>query len=304
MSKQRQKWCCPYCSQRSSRRWNLEVHIKRRHNGIGEPIDEEELKQFKDEISNQFLYHNQPYSLNDLSRESSKGKEKEQDMIDIMYQEVIERKEKLRKIKEIKSFFYELSSLSSLQQQPIITGLIQAPVLPPIIPPITTTAPLQPAPPQPTQSSQEQEQKNEKIIKLGTDLFTNLLITSILIVPEFVRRLRGVGKGLGEDSIIIPREPSLPAHMISTFNNNNNSKKREEENVLTENTNKEEPREDSHDIEEHPLSRHNSLIDNEDYYAINNNIDYDDSINIDNNYDYSSDISLAIKRDNHGDIYG
>ena len=94
------------------------------------------------------------------------------------------------------------------------------------------------------------------------------------------------GKG-DEDSINIPREPSLsPYMMTSTFNNNNNSKKREEENLLNVNTNKEEPREDSHDIEEYSLSRHNLLIDNEDDYVINNNTDYDDSINIDNNYDY------------------
>jgi hypothetical protein len=29
--------CCPYCSQTSSRHWNMQVHIKRRHSGIGEP---------------------------------------------------------------------------------------------------------------------------------------------------------------------------------------------------------------------------------------------------------------------------
>jgi hypothetical protein len=31
-------WCCPYCSQTSSRHWNMQVHIKRRHSGIGEPL--------------------------------------------------------------------------------------------------------------------------------------------------------------------------------------------------------------------------------------------------------------------------
>ncbi len=29
---------CPQCEQRSTRRWNLETHIKRRHGGIGRPI--------------------------------------------------------------------------------------------------------------------------------------------------------------------------------------------------------------------------------------------------------------------------
>jgi hypothetical protein len=301
----RKKWYCLRCSQRSARRWNLKVHIKRRHNGIGEPIHEE----VKNEISSQFFYHNQPYFVNDLSLESSKGKEKERDTIDEIYQMVIEVREKLRKIKEIKSFFNELYSLSSSSQQPIITNLIQTPIIQPIIPPVTTTAPLQQTPPpQPAQSSQEQEQKNEKIINPGTDLFTNLFITSTLIVLEIVRRLRGVGKG-GEDSIIIPREPSLPPRMITTaspYEKNNNCKKRGEPNATTENTKEEQKlEEDSHDIEEeHPLSGHNLLIDDDDDdYAIKNNIDHDNISNIDNNYDYSSDISLVIKRDDHGDIY-
>src|SRR5215469_10137609 len=32
---------CPYCDQRSTRRWNLDVHIKRRHGGylLGESLD-------------------------------------------------------------------------------------------------------------------------------------------------------------------------------------------------------------------------------------------------------------------------
>jgi hypothetical protein len=29
----RQPYICPYCDQRSTRRWNLEVHIRRRHGG-------------------------------------------------------------------------------------------------------------------------------------------------------------------------------------------------------------------------------------------------------------------------------
>jgi hypothetical protein len=29
---------CPYCDQNSTRRWNLEVHMKRKHGGIGGPI--------------------------------------------------------------------------------------------------------------------------------------------------------------------------------------------------------------------------------------------------------------------------
>jgi hypothetical protein len=35
----RKLWKCPQCPQTSSRRWNVEVHIKRWHDGIGHPIE-------------------------------------------------------------------------------------------------------------------------------------------------------------------------------------------------------------------------------------------------------------------------
>ena len=245
--------------------------------------------------------------MNDLLVESQKGKEKEQDMIDEIYQMVIERKEKLRKIKEIKNFFNELSSLSSTSSlQHPVTTLIQTPIIQPIIPPITTTAPLQPTPPQPAQSSQEEQEQKKMIINPRTDLITNLFITSTFMAPDLQKRARGEGEG-GEDSIIIPQEPSLPPRMITTASydeKNNNSKKRGgEPNPTTENTKEQELEEDSHDIEEDSLSKSNLLIYNEYGYVINNNIDCDDSSNIDNNYDYSSDVSLVIKRDDYGDIY-
>jgi hypothetical protein len=301
MSKQKQKWCCPYCSQRSARHWNLNVHIKRRHNGIGEPIDEEQSNEIRNKMSNQFFYHNHPYSVNYLSAESQKGKEKERDIIDEIYQMVIEQKEKGMKIKEIKSFFIEHSSLSSSSQQPV-TSLIQTPIIQPIIPSVTKTMPLQQTPLQPAQSSEEQR---KIIINPGTDL-----ITSTFMAEDLQRRARGEVEGEGEDSIIIPQEPSLYAYMMTTTsddnnnNNNNNCKKRVgEPNPTTENTKEQEPEEDRNDIEEHPLSKSNLLIDNEDDDIIKNNIDYDDdSSNIDC-YDNSSDISMVIKRDKYGDIY-
>jgi hypothetical protein len=30
----RDPYHCPYCDQRSTRRWNLDVHIKRKHGGL------------------------------------------------------------------------------------------------------------------------------------------------------------------------------------------------------------------------------------------------------------------------------
>ena len=41
MSRSRQKWHCPHCSQTSSRHWNLKTHIGRKHQGIGQPIRED-----------------------------------------------------------------------------------------------------------------------------------------------------------------------------------------------------------------------------------------------------------------------
>jgi hypothetical protein len=35
----RKQWKCPHCPQTSSRHWNVAVHIKRAHDGIGDPIE-------------------------------------------------------------------------------------------------------------------------------------------------------------------------------------------------------------------------------------------------------------------------
>lgn len=32
------KFACPYCNQTSTRAWNLEIHVKRKHGTIGKPI--------------------------------------------------------------------------------------------------------------------------------------------------------------------------------------------------------------------------------------------------------------------------
>src|SRR5215207_2581628 len=38
------KYYCPYCTQTSSRKWNLEVHLQRRHQGMGEPVGSGQVK--------------------------------------------------------------------------------------------------------------------------------------------------------------------------------------------------------------------------------------------------------------------
>src|SRR5215212_5814624 len=42
MSKSKANWYCPHCSQASTRHWNLKTHIRRKHQGKGEPIGEDE----------------------------------------------------------------------------------------------------------------------------------------------------------------------------------------------------------------------------------------------------------------------
>lgn len=234
MYKAKRKWHCPHCSQDSSRHWNLKVHIKRWHNGIGEPIDDEQAKEFKNRTSSQFFSYNQPYSLNDLPR-GSLGKEKKPDIIDELYQIVNENKEKLRKIMEIKGFFNELSSLSSSAQPVITTGLSQTPIIEPIIPSPVTTSPLQPTPPISASVVPSQEQKKQNINSLTA--FANLFYTSTFMAEELQRRIRGIGK---REDIIIPQEPSLSPYMMTTIsddNSNNNSKKRES-NRIAQNTKK------------------------------------------------------------------
>ena len=41
MVNNRLKWCCPHCSQTSSRHWNLKTHFRKKHQGIGQPIRED-----------------------------------------------------------------------------------------------------------------------------------------------------------------------------------------------------------------------------------------------------------------------
>jgi hypothetical protein len=271
----------------------MKVHIKRRHNGIGEPIDDGQAKELKEKRGYQFFSYNQSCGMNDLSLGNRLGKEKEPDIIDIMYQVVLEQKEKLRKIKEIKGFFNELSSLSSSAQPVIITGLSQTPIIEPIIPPVTTT-PLQQTP-KSAQSSQEQEQKKQNINPLTA--FANLFYTSTFMAEDLQRRIREVGE---REDIIIPQEPSL-SHMMTTIsddNNKNNSKKREA-NRLAQNTKEEkELGEDRHYIVGQPLSKLNLLMGNSD----DGDIDGDRYVWGGDGDFYFPDGKWRIKRDSEGNV--
>jgi hypothetical protein len=328
MVNNKRNWCCPNCRQTSSRHWNLKTHIERRHHRIGQPILEDKWHSTPNTTSSLATMHfipgmmslqnNNNYDLNhqrytqtfSASPYSKKGDDtsKKRDPVEECLEFWRRIAQQIKEIQEIKKTIDEFFSSSSSQQPNIITSLGQTSIIRPIIPPPITTTPLQPTPPQPAQSSQEQKKK-ENINPLTT-FGANLFNTSTFMAEDPHRRARGVGEGGGEAAIIIPQEPSLIPYMRTTISDNNNySKKRGEQNPITENKEeKQELKEDRHDIEEyhieeHPSYKSNLLIDNEDGYVINNNIDCDDSSNIDNNYDYSSDVSLVIKRDDHGDIY-
>jgi hypothetical protein len=111
---QSKKWHCPYCPQDSTRHWNIVTHIKRKHDGRGEPIENGNLRQSvnpgfpiskvkpAEDMTPPTSYdtYNRPYT-NHASK-SSKGDE---DMIDKWYQIVTEQQEKEHKIKTIKEFY-------------------------------------------------------------------------------------------------------------------------------------------------------------------------------------------------------
>ena len=326
MVNNKRNWCCPHCPQTSSRHWNLKTHIERWHHGIGQPILEDKWHSTPNTTSSSLatmhfipgmmsLQNNNNYDLNhqrytqtfSASPYSKKGDDtsKKRDPVEECLEFWRRKTQQIKEFQEIKKTIGEFFSSSSSSQQPnIITSLGQTSIIRPIIPPPVTTIPLQPTPPQPAQSSQEQKKKEN--INPTTTFGANIFNTSTFMAEDPHRRARGGG----EAAIIIPQEPSLIPYMRTTISDNNKySKKRGEPNPITENKEeKQELKEDRHDIEEyhieeHPSSKCNLLIDNEDGYVINNNIDCDDSSNIDNNYDYSSDVSLVIKRDDHGDIY-
>ena len=56
------KWACPHCEQTSNRHWNLQTHIKRRHDKLGDPVRVE--KEYgQDTSQTSYRYHQTGYSL-------------------------------------------------------------------------------------------------------------------------------------------------------------------------------------------------------------------------------------------------
>jgi hypothetical protein len=244
MSRSRQKWRCPHCSQTSSRHWNLKTHIGRKHQGTGKPIGEDGMHsitmsnadiQFIPDMMMSLQNNNNNYKMNhqvhpnSFSRSPYLRKEEDTPKKRDVLEEILEFwrpiAQKMKEILEIKNTINEFFSYSSSLQQPsIITGLGRTPIIDAIIPPPVTTTPLERTPPRvPAPLSQEQEQKKQ-IIKPGADLITNLFISYTFRIPDLQRKLR---EGKVKDLVIDPLQLSPPTPIVTTaYDNNNNCKKK------------------------------------------------------------------------------
>jgi hypothetical protein len=277
MVNNRLKWCCPHCSQTSSRHWNLKKHIERKHEERGQPIQEDGWHSTTStathfipdmmSLQNENNYHpNQRYQQT-LSSASPYSKiedtSKKRDILDEFLEFWRPKIQQMKEIREIKNF-NELYSFSSSSQRPsTIAGLAQAPIINTTISPVTTTNPLRPTPPATSAAPapQEQEQKKE-IIRPLNNIIGKSFISSTFMAQELQRR----AKEKGEDIIIDPPELSPPSMITTTSDDNNNNSKKiaGKANLTTESTKEEELEEDRHDIEEHSSSKANFLIHSDD----------------------------------------
>jgi hypothetical protein len=100
-------WQCPHCPQDSDRHWNLVVHIRRWHGGIGQPIDKRNTGGGRKTFPNLNLTHirrrppQSSYNFNRLPVNYSNQTKDGEDIIDEMHRIVTEMDEKRRKMEEI-----------------------------------------------------------------------------------------------------------------------------------------------------------------------------------------------------------
>ena|SRR5215217_15460 len=121
MSRSRQKWHCPHCSQTSSRHSNLKTHIGRKHHGTGQPVREDGTHsiatsnaaiQFIPDIMMSLHNNNNNYDMNhqvhpnSFSRSSYLRKEedtsKKRDVVDEILEFRRPMTQKMKEIMEIK----------------------------------------------------------------------------------------------------------------------------------------------------------------------------------------------------------
>jgi hypothetical protein len=100
-------WQCPHCSRCCSGRGNLVVHIRRKHGGVGQPIDKENTSSSNlngthiNRRPSASSYNSNRSSI-DYSNQASKDNG---DMIDEMHQMLTEMEKRRRKLEEIIEIF-------------------------------------------------------------------------------------------------------------------------------------------------------------------------------------------------------
>jgi hypothetical protein len=106
------KWQCPHCTQDSTRKENVVVHIKRIHPEGGEPVEKgntgQEGNPFHIDLEGKSGGSRGPtcYHRNDIPTNGSrKGNKGRADIIDDVYRFVIVMEEKQGKVEKIKEFF-------------------------------------------------------------------------------------------------------------------------------------------------------------------------------------------------------
>jgi hypothetical protein len=116
-------WLCPYCPQTCPRRWNLKVHIKRKHNGIGEPLEADST--YTNTTTSRFATHTGVNSR----KEQQHTPKKQVDPIDEMHETLRKMVEQKKKYKEIQEFTRQL--FSDIQQPTILGGMPFGSIPPP-----------------------------------------------------------------------------------------------------------------------------------------------------------------------------
>ena len=131
-----EKWGCPHCKQRCPRHWNMVVHIRRRHGGIGEPVELEKSRHGetsspsgsnKNNANNDSFGRSVPSRIfpKPPSRETNKISKRHNiwpgsDIIDQHYQMALEFEENQKKIMKINEIYsqFPFSTIQGKSAQP------------------------------------------------------------------------------------------------------------------------------------------------------------------------------------------
>ena len=131
-------WQCPHCSHDCPRRWNMVVHIRRWHGGIGHPIDKRDLNKniFPADLEGQHIfmrYSPKPYKSNRIfSNSPIESSGEGRDIIEETHKTVTEMEERRRKVEEIiaimQRYFNAPSWTPSVEQRSIFSkNVVQSP---------------------------------------------------------------------------------------------------------------------------------------------------------------------------------